>query len=179
MRFETLRCHIYQLSKDQFRQFIYHPQTLWNQLGVIGQARHDCWFQDAMQQAFNKLENLGCEAWWLANWPIVKISKNQVIGGMLFKGPPNQDGQVEIGYGLSEAFHNKGYMSECIQALTGWALKQDRVSSVIAETEEDNVASEAVLLKNGFEHLRDSMGFRYWKKVVEIRHAKLKKWSPP
>jgi ribosomal-protein-alanine N-acetyltransferase len=165
MNLQTSRCRIYQLTKPQFQQFIETPSILWNELGVVGDPTHEEWFQDIMRQSLHTLDELRCTAWWLTNWPIVEISRNTVIGGIGFKGPPNQDGEVEIGYGLAEAFHNKGYMTECIQAVARWALQQDGVKAVIAETEKDNLASEIVLRKNRFEYVRETEEFRYWRKT--------------
>lgn len=43
----------------------------------------------------------------------------------------------EIGYGINGEFKNRGYCTEAIEALVHWALKQDGVISVTAETDTD------------------------------------------
>jgi predicted acetyltransferase len=139
-----------------------HTITLWNQLGGIGEREHEPWFRDILLQSLRTLDEIGCQAWWLTNWPIVKIAQNTVIGGITFKGPPNQAGEVEIGYGIADTYRNKGYMTECLRALVRWALHQDGVAAVTAETAKENLPSEAVLRKNGFEHVRDTEEFRSW-----------------
>ena len=166
MNLHTSRCRIYQLTKTQFQQFIDTPAVLWDQIGVSGDTMHEIWFQDIMRQSLEALDELGCEAWWLTNWPIVDISHETVIGGIGFKGPPNQDGEVEIGYGIAEAYRNQGYMTECIRAVARWALHQDGVTAVIAETAKENLASEVVLRKNEFEPVRETEEFRYWIKTL-------------
>ncbi len=155
---------MYQLTRAQFRQFIDTPSTLWNQVGVVGDTTHEAWFREILRQSLQTLDELGCDAWWLTNWPIVEITQSTVIGGITFKGPPDQHGEVEIGYGIADVYHNNGYMTECIQTLVFWALQQHGVTAVTAETAKDNMASEVVLRKNGFEHVRDTEEFRYWRK---------------
>ena len=54
-------------------------------------------------------------------------------------------------------------MTECIDAFVRWALEQDGVRAVTAETAKDNTTSEVVLRKNQFEHIRDTEEFRYWR----------------
>ena len=174
MKLKTVRCHIYQLTKAQFQQFIDTPSILWNQLGVTGESAHEPWFRDILLQSLHTLDEMGCHVWWLTNWPIVEIAHRTVIGGMTFKGPPNQDGEVEIGYGMAEAYQNNGYMTECIQALVRWTFQQDGVTAVTAETAKENLPSEVVLRKNGFEHVRDTGEFRYWRIQAPIRPQTVK-----
>ena len=163
MKLTTARCHIYHLTRAQFQQFIDTPSVLWDQLGVVGEREHEPWFREILLQSLRTLDELGFPAWWLTNWSIVEIADKTVIGGITFKGPPNQAGEVEIGYGIADAYRNNGYMTECLQALVRWALEQDGVTAVTAETAKENLPSEVVLRNNGFEHVRDTEEFRYWR----------------
>ena len=45
----------------------------------------------------------------------------------------------------------RGYMGEAVAALASWALAQPHVTRVEAETAPDNVASQRVLARVGFE----------------------------
>ena len=63
---------------------------------------------------------------------------------------PNENGEVEIGYGLGKAYRRNGYMTEAIKAMCEWALKQTGVSAVIAQTDFDGFASQKVLERCGF-----------------------------
>ena len=67
----------------------------------------------------------------------------------LFKGLP-ENGQPEIGYGISPEFQGQGYATEAVRAACRWALAQPGVAAVEAETEPANAASQAVLRKVGF-----------------------------
>jgi len=79
---------------------------------------------------------------------IVDKTSASSIGGIGFKGAPNERGEVEIGYGVSDSFQGRGVATEAVQALCDFARVGARV--VIAETDRDNVASQRVLEKSGF-----------------------------
>ncbi len=72
------------------------------------------------------------------------------IGQIGFKGQPDTDGSVEIGYGLNATHHNLGYGSKAVGALVSWALEFGFARRVTAETLETNFASRRVLEKLGF-----------------------------
>jgi len=85
---------------------------------------------------------------WYAIWMVTRHDGVQV-GDLSFKGL-NEDGSVEIGYGISHEFQGQGYATEAVKAAVNWALKQAGVLRVEAETEPDNKASQRVLAKCGF-----------------------------
>ena len=91
----------------------------------------------------------------LTNWQIILKSENKAIGSACFKNLPDKEGNVEIGYGIYEAYRNQGYMSEALEGMCQWAFTQQGIQSVIAETEEKNVASQRVLQKNGMKQCKE------------------------
>ena len=85
---------------------------------------------------------------WYAVW-LIKLKSGERIGDLCFKGL-NDDGSVEIGYGLLEEYWGKGYATEAVKAMTEWASFRNGVKRIEAETEENNTASRRVLEKSGF-----------------------------
>ena len=85
---------------------------------------------------------------WYAIWMVTRHDGVQV-GDLSFKGF-NEDGSVEIGYGIIDEFQGQGYATEAVKAAVNWALKRAGVLRVEAETEPDNTASQRVLAKCGF-----------------------------
>jgi [ribosomal protein S5]-alanine N-acetyltransferase len=75
---------------------------------------------------------------------IVERSSNTVIGSINLKGPPDINGDVEIGWGLNEQARGKGYATEAAAAVMEWALQQPGVCSVSATVPDDNAASQRV-----------------------------------
>jgi [ribosomal protein S5]-alanine N-acetyltransferase len=86
---------------------------------------------------------------WLTYWLIVIKDIPMGVGMIGFKGAPNAEGAVEVGYGIDEKQRNKGYMTEAVKALSEWAFSQPGCRAVTA-TSVSNPASEKVLQKAGF-----------------------------
>lgn len=87
---------------------------------------------------------------WFATWNMeLKKQPQIIVGDLCFKGI-TEDGMVEIGYGLKEGYCGNGYMTEAVKAMTEWALSQNNVSRVEAETDPDNQPSKNILAKVGF-----------------------------
>lgn len=84
---------------------------------------------------------------WYTAWGVWLHGNTQMIGDMCFKGPSERP---EIGYGLLNAYQNRGYATEAARALCAWALAQPNVTAVEAETDPGNAASQRVLQKLGF-----------------------------
>ncbi len=84
-------------------------------------------------------------------WFIVEKDQDIVIGSIGFKAEPDKDGIVETGFGIDPAFRQKGYATEAVKGLTGWALLQNDIQKVIAECEPDNKPSVRVLEKAGMQ----------------------------
>lgn len=78
------------------------------------------------------------------------IGDDRLVGTCGYKGPPNADGEVEIGYAVIESEQRRGYASAAIRLLVERALRDPRVRAVAAETIPALVGSQAVLNRCGF-----------------------------
>jgi [ribosomal protein S5]-alanine N-acetyltransferase len=76
-----------------------------------------------------------------------------VIGTAGYKGPPDEAGTVEIGYGILEQYRRNGYATEASRALIENAFADPRVRSVVAETYPHLTASIAVMQNCGLTFL--------------------------
>lgn len=85
---------------------------------------------------------------WFAVW-FIEDGGGNMLGDLCFKGL-SDDGTVEIGYGILPEYEGKGFMTEAVKGAVEWAFSDPAVKCVTAETEEDNKASQRVLIKNGF-----------------------------
>jgi [ribosomal protein S5]-alanine N-acetyltransferase len=79
-----------------------------------------------------------------------------LAGGAGFKGAPDANGQVEIGYSVLPSFQKRGLASEMVRALTDWAFRQPGTGCIIARTAPDNAPSIRVLRKAGFNQCEGS-----------------------
>ncbi|HWY76178.1 MAG TPA: GNAT family N-acetyltransferase [Verrucomicrobiae bacterium] len=92
---------------------------------------------------------------WLHGFAIVESAEGVVIGLCGYKGPPSQDGVVEIAYGLAPAYRGRGYATEAAQELVARAFSGGLVRRVIAHTLPELNASTRVLARCGFARLGD------------------------
>ena len=76
------------------------------------------------------------------------IEDGSAIGGIGFLSAP-VGGEAEIGYGLVESARSRGYATEAVRAVLAHAVQHD-VRRVVALTDPDNLASQAVLQRVGF-----------------------------
>jgi len=95
---------------------------------------------------------------------IVLKEDGRVVGSIDFKYPP-RDGVTEVGYGLNPAHEGHGYMTEALGAMLAFA-KARGVKTVRADTLKDNIKSQNVLRRCGFEFLRED-GNLWWEINLE------------
>jgi RimJ/RimL family protein N-acetyltransferase len=82
-----------------------------------------------------------------ASWLIVE--EGEVIGLCSITRPP-EGGSIDIGYGIAPDRQRRGIATRAIGAIVEWARGVPNVSAITAETAVDNIASQLVLMRNGF-----------------------------
>ncbi len=164
LELNTERLRILCLDLTNFRLYIHEHGIMQRNIGIqvtvesLPDELKEV-FQSAYEQAVNDIKNYV----WYTVWQIISKTDNCAIGGICFKGCPNIDGEVEIGYGTEPAHQNKGYMTEAVKAVIQWATLQDGVLYVIAETEKFNIASHMVLEKNGMTIYKETDKSLWWR----------------
>lgn len=73
-----------------------------------------------------------------------------LVGSAGYKGPPDENGEVEIGYGIVEEYRRRGLASEAARGLVDNAFRRPDVTTVVAETLVGHEASIAILTRCGF-----------------------------
>lgn len=117
------------------------------------------WFLEQLQA------NPTSEGWW--GW--YGIAADGLIGGAGFKGPP-ASGEVETGYSLLPEYQRQGYATEMVGALVEWALGDERVQRVVAETTPDNLPSIRLLERLQF-HRQGIAAEPNHIRFVRLRHV--------
>ena len=94
-----------------------------------------------------------------AAFVIIRVRDGLAVGDAGFHGPPNADGEVEIGYAVVPVARGAGIAGEAARLLVTWALSQPTVRTVTARVEPGNTPSERLLASLGFrsEGMRDGM----------------------
>ena len=92
------------------------------------------------------------EGWW--SYYLVRVpdgpGERAVVGIAGYKGRPDAEGTVEVGYSVLSAHRRAGYASEAVAALVERAFALPGVARVVAETFPHLTPSIGVLEKNGF-----------------------------
>jgi ribosomal-protein-alanine N-acetyltransferase len=100
-------------------------------------------------------------------WTIILKAESRMVGDICFVGEPDENGEIELGYGTYEAFRGRGYMKEAVACLLEWVKFQDNVKSVFAQTAKDNPASFAVLERNSFEKIGEDENIFNWRLKIK------------
>lgn len=95
-------------------------------------------------------------------WLILDRAGEVLVGDVGFKGPPDEEGRVEVGYGVLPPHRGRGFATEAVVALIGWAAGQRDIREATACSLVENTASARVLEKAGFERLSIEEGIVSW-----------------
>jgi RimJ/RimL family protein N-acetyltransferase len=92
-----------------------------------------------------------CEAGEGSPWVpwVVRDGDGAIVGDAGFKGPPDDEGAVEMGWFIRVAHRRLGLSSEAVAALAQWAVDAG-ARLVRAEIHRDNAASLGVARRAGF-----------------------------
>ncbi|MCI3922686.1 GNAT family N-acetyltransferase [Paenibacillus sp. TRM 82003] len=163
-RIHSARLTLIPLDAEELAMFANDPKKLEEKLslrntGVILDAE----LREALSYRRSKAAADEEHYMWHTNWVVIHTEENRIVGGVMLKGPPNERGEVVLGYYTFPPYQGKGYMTESIAAMKAWLFEHPNVALVIADTEKGNTASHRVLEKAGATRYRESEELIYWK----------------
>jgi RimJ/RimL family protein N-acetyltransferase len=149
---QSPRLNLFSATSDLTRCDISGRRSLAEALGVNVPESWppDLYGPRAMQFALEQLGEAagqGWSFWYLAT----REEPGELVGVCGFKGLPDVSGCVEIGYSIVDSFRRRGFATEAVQRLVGWAFSHHNVNEVCAETLPHLSQSIGVLVKNGFQ----------------------------
>ena len=155
----TERLTLGPLSPTQLQFYLEQPHQLEQDLRLP--ISHDVVttrVQRAIRMKLTKMANIReTQFAWYTYWLLIITKVPIGVGLAGFKGLPNEQGEVEIGYGIDPAYQNQGYMTEAVQALIAWAFEEPACQSVVArDTKKSNIASLRVLTKVGMTQYQET-----------------------
>ncbi|RWR05285.1 GNAT family N-acetyltransferase [Siminovitchia fortis] len=95
-------------------------------------------------------------------WLVIEKENDSVIGDIGFKGKPDSENAVEVGYGILPSAQNKGYATEAVREIIKWAFTFENVTKVIAECRDDNGPSIRVLEKLNMNRIGSENNMLKW-----------------
>jgi ribosomal-protein-alanine N-acetyltransferase len=120
----------------------------------LGVAVPDDWppelFDEAaLRYTIDVVRAAGGDSTW-AMYYMVEPELAAVVGVCGYKGPPDAEGTVEVGYSVVDAYRRKGYATEATSGLVIRAFAEPSVVRVVAQAMSDLAPSIGVLEKLGF-----------------------------
>ena len=151
MKIETERLELIPLTLQQLSAWLENIQSLEKELACNYKAEPiEGVFLQIVRGQYEITEKDPDNYLWHSFWFLVRKWDRTVVGCTDFKDIPNDKGKVEIGYGLGKEFEHNGYMTEAVKAMCDWALNQENVVYIIAETDLEGIASQRILHRCGF-----------------------------
>ncbi|UFH55662.1 GNAT family N-acetyltransferase [Spirosoma sp. KNUC1025] len=165
---ETTRLTLIPLSLEQLHLHIANTHQLEKTLGLQKGHREvvEPLRSIITHFAIPRLEDPALDPLYHTMWMAIDRQKQQFVAEAKFKGEPDETGSVEIGYGTYPALHRQGYMTEMVGGLLKWVIQQPDVQRVVADTEAENVASQKVLIKNGFRMFDRIENMLWWEYII-------------
>ena len=123
---------------------------------LLGAAVPDSWPPELYDKAATEytinclVNNPDSAGWWLYYVVLEQGDSFVAVGTSGYKGPPDADGMVELGYGILPEFQRRGIATEATLGLIANAFACPQVTSVISETLPELTASISVMEKCGF-----------------------------
>ena len=83
------------------------------------------------------------------HWGIEDLVTKEIVGTCgFYRGFKNES--AEVGYVMKQQFRKSGFMTEAVALAVDFGFKTMCLKTIFALTAQDNLASHAVLRKNGF-----------------------------
>lgn len=82
---------------------------------------------------------------WYTYWLIIDKGNKKGIGFIGFKGLPDENGYLEVGYSLSPNYRKKRFMTEALETLVNWAYGFQGSKGITAKVLKTNIGSIKVL----------------------------------
>ena len=75
----------------------------------------------------------------------------EIIGSAGFHNLPDENGMIEIGFGVDPAFQNKGYGKQLLHGMWNWVVKEPKVKTLRYTVSPTNLISKQIIQKLEFD----------------------------
>lgn len=93
---------------------------------------------------------------WFVRWAVLR-STQEVIGSASFHGAPDENGMIEIGLGVEDAYQRQGFGKEILQGMWGWVVTEPGVKILRYTVSPTNSASIALVNSFGFNYVGEQL----------------------
>ncbi|MDN5351556.1 MAG: [ribosomal protein S5]-alanine N-acetyltransferase [Clostridiales bacterium] len=153
------------LDEPHLALYLKEETLLYLEMGLNQPRRQtDKALKYAFSQAHKAVLNAPEQYFWHTRWEVILKALDMSIGEFCFKGVPDKNGIVEIGYGIDSPFQGMGYGTEAVSRMMDWLMASKEAAIVKAETEWDNLSSQALLKRAGFVKYRIDGDSIWWRR---------------
>jgi ribosomal-protein-alanine N-acetyltransferase len=99
------------------------------------------------------------------------VRDDEIVGNAGFKGGPDADGMVELGYGILTTHRRQGLAVAAARLLVQRAEREPSVTRVLATIDPNNAASIGVITKAGFRPDGDRIHPRWGRQLRFLKAA--------
>lgn len=155
MAIETTRLTLIPYTPEQLLSLIDDVPEFEKKTGFIAaKGLRDFIISDEVSPAWiQKLRASSGPDPWTYGFAVVDRESRSVVGNAGFKGPPDEQGMVEIAYGIVPDYEGRGYATEAAALLVRFASGNSEVRLIRAHTLPTTNASTRVLTKCGFDKI--------------------------
>ena len=165
--FETARLRLVPCDKKILEAILIGDEAVAKLLSVEVRSGWTDNDKSPFEFSYEKTKIHHTEVGWWMYLPILK-KENLLLGSCGYKGKPDYDGVVEIGYEIYAPYRNKGFATELARALVSRAFGNKKVKKVIAHTLAHHKESCRVLEK---------AGMLYTQEVFDLEDGELWFWE--
>ena len=142
MKFETKRLRCTSLSLLDYAAFEAGEEPKWN--GFSNPHRH---LVDVPGPLVHRIPRVKVDPSFAEIGLILAIEKSEniIIGSAGFHDQPDENGMIEIGFGIVPDFHNRGFGKELLHGMWQMIVKDSRVKTLRYTVSKDNGPSMHII----------------------------------
>lgn len=150
---ETKSLNLYPLLPEQMLLLQSDPNELCRSISLIPDdyPKYAEWCQLAEKQ-HEKMISAPDYMSFHTLWLITEKEDKHLVGYLYFNGRPSDTEAVELNGFIKPAYRRKGYMTEALNTLRGWAFANKGVTIMLAHPQKDDVPFHGLLRKSSFGH---------------------------
>ena len=150
---ESQNLILYPLLPEQMNLLRDDPNELCRSLSLVPDdyAKYGEWVMLAEEQYRKMMADQEYMSFYTM-WIITEKEDKHLVGYLYFLGRPSDTEAVELNGFIKPTYRRKGYMTEALNTLRGWAFANKSVTIMLAHPQRDDEIFHGLLRKSGFGH---------------------------
>ena len=153
---KDLTLYTVELAEYEFLEADYAHPKLWLDRGFSDPHKYFLNNRNPIPYRVNQVRKNPEVAKYLLRVAVLKQSM-VVVGSAGFHNLPDENGMIEIGFGVDPAFQNKGYGKQILHGMWGWVVNEPGVKTLRYTVSPSNLISRQIILKLEFKLVGEQM----------------------